>query len=87
MSLCVASDRRWLLCAGLPTGLQLLARPWDEANLLKFAYAYEQHTRHRRPPKLSPVAAVTMPMPAAPSGKAAENAGQIVGIQAAESGR
>lgn len=27
--------------AGLPVGLQLVARPWDEAGLLRAAYAYE----------------------------------------------
>ncbi len=34
----------------LPAGLQILARPFDEGLLFKFAYAYEQGTRHRRPP-------------------------------------
>lgn len=34
----------------LPAGLQILGRPWSEATLLRFAYAYEQGTRHRRPP-------------------------------------
>ncbi len=36
---------------GLPLGLQLLARPYDEHKLFQYAYAYEQATRHRRPPK------------------------------------
>lgn len=35
---------------GLPLGLQLLARPFDEAKLIQYAYAYEQATRHRKPP-------------------------------------
>ena len=35
---------------GLPLGLQFLARPFDEHKLFQFAYAYEQTTRHRRPP-------------------------------------
>lgn len=30
---------------GLPVGLQLIARPWYEANLLRAAYAYEDATR------------------------------------------
>jgi len=38
--------------AGLPGGLQFLARPFQEANLLKIAYAYEQFTKHR---KLAPL--------------------------------
>ena len=33
-----------------PAGLQILARPWAEGLLFKYAYAYEQATRHRRPP-------------------------------------
>jgi Asp-tRNA(Asn)/Glu-tRNA(Gln) amidotransferase A subunit family amidase len=36
--------------AGLPLGLQLLARPFDEGKLFRYAYAFEQATRHRRPP-------------------------------------
>jgi Asp-tRNA(Asn)/Glu-tRNA(Gln) amidotransferase A subunit family amidase len=35
---------------GLPLGLQLLGRPFDEARLFALAYAYEQATGHRRPP-------------------------------------
>ncbi len=34
----------------LPAGLQILARPYDELLLFRLAYAYEQGTRHRRPP-------------------------------------
>jgi Asp-tRNA(Asn)/Glu-tRNA(Gln) amidotransferase A subunit family amidase len=34
----------------LPAGLQFLGRPWSEATLIRLAYAYEQATRHRRPP-------------------------------------
>ena len=36
----------------LPAGLQLLGRAWSEATLIRLAYAYEQATRHRRPPVL-----------------------------------
>ena len=36
----------------LPAGLQFFGRPWDEATLIKLAYAYEQATHHRRPPGL-----------------------------------
>jgi Asp-tRNA(Asn)/Glu-tRNA(Gln) amidotransferase A subunit family amidase len=38
----------------LPIGMQILGRPWTEAQLLRFAYAYEQATRHRRPPPSAP---------------------------------
>jgi Asp-tRNA(Asn)/Glu-tRNA(Gln) amidotransferase A subunit family amidase len=39
---------------GLPAGLELLGRPFSEAQLLGFAYAYEQATKHRRPPMTTP---------------------------------
>ncbi|WOJ92871.1 amidase family protein [Congregibacter variabilis] len=35
---------------GLPAGLQILGRPYSEGLLFSLAYAYEQATRHRRPP-------------------------------------
>ncbi len=35
----------------LPAGLQMVARPYDEATLFRLAYAYEQATHHRRPPQ------------------------------------
>ncbi len=34
----------------LPAGLQILARPFDEGKLFRYAHAYERATRHRRPP-------------------------------------
>ena len=37
---------------GLPFGLEISARPWKDGDLLGWAYAYEQATRHRRPPIL-----------------------------------
>ncbi len=36
----------------LPAGVQLLGRAWSEPRLIGLAYAYEQATRHRRPPGL-----------------------------------
>ena len=36
---------------GLPVGMSLIGRAWSEPTLLKFAYAYEQATRPRRPPR------------------------------------
>jgi len=35
---------------GFPGGLQILARMFDEAAMIRVAYAYEQATMHRRPP-------------------------------------
>jgi aspartyl-tRNA(Asn)/glutamyl-tRNA(Gln) amidotransferase subunit A len=38
---------------GLPIGLQIVARPWGEAKLLRAAYAYEEATKwHTRSPDL-----------------------------------
>jgi len=39
---------------GLPVGIELLARPFEEANLLSVAYAYEHKTRPRRAPSRTP---------------------------------
>jgi Asp-tRNA(Asn)/Glu-tRNA(Gln) amidotransferase A subunit family amidase len=39
---------------GLPIGLELVARPFDEGLLFKAAYDYEQTARHRRPPTTVP---------------------------------
>jgi Asp-tRNA(Asn)/Glu-tRNA(Gln) amidotransferase A subunit family amidase len=39
---------------GLPVGFELLGRAWSEPQLIKFAYAYEQATRHRHPPASTP---------------------------------
>lgn len=38
----------------LPTGITFLGRPYSEATMIKFAYSYEQSTRHRTPPKTTP---------------------------------
>jgi Asp-tRNA(Asn)/Glu-tRNA(Gln) amidotransferase A subunit family amidase len=37
---------------GLPIGLQIVARPWEEDKLLSMAYAFEEATKVRKPPKL-----------------------------------
>jgi len=37
---------------GLPFGLEISTRLWGDGDLLGWAYAYEQATRHRRPPVL-----------------------------------
>lgn len=39
---------------GLPVGLQILGRAWDEAKIINYAYAYEQATHYRRPPPTVP---------------------------------
>jgi amidase len=39
---------------GLPVGITFFGRPYSEPTLLKLAYAYEQATRHRVPPKTVP---------------------------------
>jgi amidase len=38
----------------LPVGITFFSRPYSEPVLLKLAYAYEQATRHRAPPKTTP---------------------------------
>ena len=35
---------------GLPVGMSFFGRAWSEATLIKLAYAYEQATKHRKPP-------------------------------------
>jgi len=42
---------------GLPVGVELLGRAFDDAKLVSFAYAYEQATHHRRPPARTPALA------------------------------
>jgi amidase len=39
---------------GLPVGLEIMARHYAEPMLFRFAYAYEQATRHRKPPATVP---------------------------------
>jgi Asp-tRNA(Asn)/Glu-tRNA(Gln) amidotransferase A subunit family amidase len=39
---------------GLPQGLEILGRAWDEAKIIGYAYAYEQATHYRRPPPTVP---------------------------------
>jgi amidase len=42
---------------GLPVGVELLGRAFDDAKLVSFAYAYEQATHHRRAPARTPALA------------------------------
>ena len=43
---------------GLPVGISFFGRAWSEPTLIKLAYAYEQATRHRKPPAFPPSADV-----------------------------
>ena len=36
---------------GLPVGISIFGRAWTEPTLIRIAYAYEQATKHRRPPR------------------------------------
>lgn len=38
----------------LPAGITFLGRPYDDARMLRLAYAYEQATHHRRAPSTTP---------------------------------
>ena len=58
----VASSLQWpalsvpsgYLGEGLPQGLEILGRAWDEEKIVGYAYAYEQATHYRRPPPTVP---------------------------------
>jgi Asp-tRNA(Asn)/Glu-tRNA(Gln) amidotransferase A subunit family amidase len=41
----------------LPVGMTFMGRPYDEATLIRLAYAFEQATRHRKPPDSVPALA------------------------------
>jgi amidase len=40
--------------SGLPVGISFFGRAWSEPTLIKLAFAYEQATLHRRPPRFLP---------------------------------
>lgn len=40
---------------GMPVGIEFMARPFAEGTLFRLGYAYEQATRHRKPPASTPV--------------------------------
>lgn len=47
--------------SGLPVGMTLMGAAWSEGALIKYAYAFEQATRHRRPPSLARTVSLAEP--------------------------
>jgi amidase len=43
----------------LPIGVSFFGRAWSEPTLIKLAYAYEQASKHRQPPKFIPTLGVS----------------------------
>jgi amidase len=46
---------------GLPVGLTFMGRAWSEPTLIKLAFAFEQATKHRKPPRFLPTADLSTP--------------------------
>jgi amidase len=46
---------------GLPVGVSFFGRAWSEPTLIRLAYAYEQATKHRRPPTFLRTVDLTKP--------------------------
>jgi amidase len=40
--------------SGLPVGISFIGPAWSEPTLIKIAFAFEQATKHRQPPKFLP---------------------------------
>jgi len=45
---------------GLPIGISFFGRAWSEPTLVRLAYAFEQATKHRKPPTFPPTADFTV---------------------------
>jgi amidase len=46
---------------GLPVGIMFTGRAWSEPTLIKLAFAFEQGTKHRKPPRFLPTADFAAP--------------------------
>ena len=44
------------MLSGVAVGISFFAKAWQEPNLVKYAYAFEQATQYRRQPRYLPTA-------------------------------